>query len=174
MEISMMLTVGAKVVYPSRGPCLIGEVVKKVVGGQTMRFYPLAPLDDSKGELFVPVENLADLHLRALLDRSEIPQLLRRLEKMSGTTKKPDSVKNWRQRNTDNAKLLSSGSAFDLAAVIESLTSLSEAKSLSPYEREIMARARRLLVCEISEVTGESKSMVEEQITEALHFGRTV
>jgi CarD family transcriptional regulator len=170
----MMLTVGAKVVYPSRGPCLIGEVVKKVVGGQTMKFYPLALLDDSKGELFVPVENLADLHLRALLDRADIPQLLRRLESIPTTTKKPDTVKNWRQRNTDNAKLLSSGSAFDLAAVIESLTSLSHAKSLSPHEREMMARARRLLVCEISEVTGESKSVVEEQITEALQLGRTV
>lgn len=170
----MMLTVGAKIVYPSRGPCLIGPVVKKVVGGQTMKFYPLALLDDSNGEVFVPVENVADLHLRALLDRSEIPQLLHRLEKISGTTKNPDVAKNWRQRNTDNAKLLSSGSAFDLAAIVESLTSLSEAKSLSPYERDIMARARRLLVCEISEVTGESKTAVEEQITRALHLGRTV
>lgn len=170
----MMLTVGAKVVYPSRGPCLIGAVVKKVVGGQTIKFYPLALLDDSKGELFVPVENLADLHLRALLDRSEIPQLLHRLEKISGTTKNLDTAKNWRQRNTDNAKLLSSGSAFDLAAIVQSLTSLGESKSLSPYEREIMARARRLLVCEISEVTGESRSAVEEQISEALHLGRTV
>jgi CarD family transcriptional regulator len=170
----MLFTVGVKVVYPSRGPCLIGEVVKKVVGGQTMKFYPLALLDDSKGELFVPVENIADSHLRALLDRSEIPQLLRRLEKIPITTKKPGPVKNWRQRNTDNAKLLNSGSAFDLAAVIESLTSLNEAKSLSPYEREMMARARKLLVCEISEVTGESKSVVEEQITDALHLDKTV
>ena len=36
-----------------------------------------------------------------------------------------------------------------------------------------MARARTLLVCEISEVTGESKSVVEEQITDALHLGKT-
>src|ERR687896_2187440 len=163
----MMLTVGTKIVYPCRGPCLIGAVVNKSVGGQTRKFYPLALLDDSNGELFVPVENLANLDLRALLDRSEIPQLLRRLKKISGTTKDLDAAKNWRQRNTDNAKLLSSGSAFDLAAIIESLTSLSEAKSLSPYEREMMARARRLLVCEISEVTGESKCVVEEQISEA-------
>ncbi len=168
----MMLTVGTKIVYPSRGPCLIGAVVKKVVGGQTMKFYPLALLDDSKGELFVPVENLANLHLRALLDRSEIPQLLRRLKKISGTTKEPDVAKNWRQRNTDNTKLLSSGSAFDLAVIIESLTSLAGTKSLSPFEREILARARRLLVCEISEVTGESKSAVEEQVSEALRVGR--
>ena len=168
----MMLTVGAKVVYPSRGPCLIGEVVKKVVGGQTMKFYPLALLDDSKGELFVPVENLADLHLRALLDKGEIPQLLRRLKKISGTRKETDVAKNWRQRNTDNAKLLSSGSAFDLAVIIESLTSLAGTKSLSPFERETLARARTLLVCEISEVTGESKRAVEEQVSEALRAGR--
>jgi CarD family transcriptional regulator len=173
MEISMMLTVGAKVVYPSLGPCLIGAVVKKVVGGQTMKFYPLALLDDSKGELFVPVEN-PNLHLRALLDSSEIPQLLRRLKKISGRTKDLDAAKNWRQRNMDTAKLFSSGSAFDLASIVESLTNLGEAKSLSPYERDTLARARRLLVCEISEVTGKSKSVVEEQVTEALHVGRAV
>jgi RNA polymerase-interacting CarD/CdnL/TRCF family regulator len=169
----MMLTVGAKVVYPCRGPCLIGAVVQKVVGGQTKKFYPLALLDDSNGELFVPVENLANLHLRALLDRSEIPQLLRRLKKISRSTKDLEA-KNWRQRNIDTAKLLSSGSAFDLASIVESLTNLGEAKSLSPYERDTLARARRLLVCEISEVTGKSKSVVEEQVTEALHVGRAV
>jgi RNA polymerase-interacting CarD/CdnL/TRCF family regulator len=165
-----MLTVGSKVVYPGRGPCLIGAVVNKSVGGQTRKFYPLALLDDSNGELFVPVENQANLHLRALLDRSEIPQLLRRLKKISGTTKDLDA-KNWRQRNTDNAKSLSSGSALDLATIIQSLTSLAGAKSLSPFERETLARARRLLVCEISEVTGESKSVVEEQISQALRAG---
>jgi RNA polymerase-interacting CarD/CdnL/TRCF family regulator len=169
-----MLTVGAKVVYPCRGPCLIGAVVQKVVSGQTKKFYPLALLDDSNGELFVPVENLANLHLRALLDRSEIPQLLRRLKKIAGRTKDLDAAKNWRQRNTDTAKLFSSGSAFDLASIVESLTNLGEAKSLSPYERDTLARARRLLVCEISEVTGKSRTAVEDQVSEALHVGRAV
>lgn len=168
----MMLTVGAKVVYPCRGPCLIGAVVKKVVGGQTRNFYPLALLDESSGELFVPVENLANLRLRALLDRSEIPQLLRRLKKMSRKPDDLDAAKNWRQRSSDNAKLFSSGSAFDLAAIVESLSNLAEAKSLSPYEREVLVRARRLLVCEISEVTGDSKGAVEEQVDHALGIGR--
>jgi RNA polymerase-interacting CarD/CdnL/TRCF family regulator len=170
----MRLTVGAKVVYPCRGPCRIGAIVKKEVGGQTRKFYPLAPLDDSSGELFVPVENFANLHLRALLDRSEIPQLLRRLKKASAKPKDLDAAKNWRQRNTDTAKLFSSGSAFDLAAIVESLTNLGEAKSLSPYERDTLTRARRLLVCEISEVTGESRTSVEDQVTRALHLGRAV
>ena len=170
----MTLTVGDKIVYPCRGPCVIGPIVEKLVGGQTRKFYPLAPLDNTNGKLFVPVENLADLHLRALLDKSEVPALLRRLKQMTRTKKDPKAAKNWRQRNTDNAKLFSSGSAFDLAEIVESLTNLGQAKSLSPHERDSLARARRLLVCEIAEVTGESKTAVEEQVTDALHVGRAV
>lgn len=168
----MTLTVGAKIVYPCRGPCVIGPIVEKLVGGQSRKFYPLALLDNTNGELFVPVENLADLHLRALLDKSEVPALLRRLKQMTRTKEDPKAAKNWRQRNTDNAKLFSSGSAFDLAEIVESLTNLGQAKSLSPHERDSLARARRLLVCEIAEVTGESKTAVEEQVTDALHVGR--
>lgn len=170
----MMLTVGAKLVYPCRGPCVIGPIVEKLVGGQTRNFYPLELLDNTGGELFVPVENLADLHLRALLEKSEIPALLRRLKQITRTKKDPKAAKNWRQRNTDNAKLFSSGSAFDLAEIVKSLTNLGQAKSLSPHERDSLARARRLLVCEIAEVTGESKTAAEEQVTNALHVGRAV
>ena len=60
-----MLTVGNKVVYPCRGPCLIGPVVKKMVGGRSLSFYRLALLDDSSGEVFVPVDKIGDLHIRA-------------------------------------------------------------------------------------------------------------
>jgi hypothetical protein len=45
---------------------------------------------------------------------------------------------------------------------------LGEAKALSQGERGTLERARRLLVCEISEVTGETKEEVEEQVDRAL------
>ena len=167
-----MMSVGNKVVYPCRGPCLIRAVVDKVVAGRSRSFYRLVFLDDSNGELFVPVENLATLHIRSLLDRSEIPNLLGRLKDPAGTGKGIKAAKNWRQRNIDNSKLFSSGSAFDLADIVESLTGLGDVKSLSPHDRETLARARRLLVCEISEVTGEQKSVVEDQVTKALHSGK--
>ena len=96
MEIRMTLTVGDKVVYPGRGPCLIGGVVQKVVCGTSTSFYRLALLDDSRAELFVPVANLRDLHMRALLDRSEIPKLLGQLKTRAEVTKDPGTAKNWR------------------------------------------------------------------------------
>ena len=113
------MTVGGKVVYPGRGPCLIGGVVQKVVCGRSASFYRLALLDDSKAELFVPVDNSRDLPVRALLDRSEIPKLLGHLKPRAGVTKAPGTAKNWRQRELDNLKLFSSGSIFELANMVE-------------------------------------------------------
>ena len=164
----MTLTSGSKVVYPSRGPCLIGPVVDKTIGGKATKFYRLALLDDSSGEVFVPVDNLHDLKVRALVNRSDIPKLLGRLKTQSALSKDMAVAKNWRQRNTDNLRLFSSGSAFDLADVVEALTELSEAKALSAHERETLSRARRLLACEISEVIGESKAAAQARMDEAL------
>ena len=72
------------------------------------------------------------------------------------------------RRAIENSKLLASGSAFDLAEVIESLTELNETKALSPRDREMLDRARRFLICEISEVTGETRSAAAEHIDKAL------
>jgi RNA polymerase-interacting CarD/CdnL/TRCF family regulator len=168
MEIQMMLTVGEKVVYPGRGPCFIGAVVQKVVCGKKANFYRLAVLDDSKAEVFVPVETVRDLRVRALVDRSEIPKILGRLKTGTRMAKDFGTAKNWRQRNQENLKLFSSGSVFDLADVVESLTDLSRTKTLSPHQRETLDRARKLLVCEISEVMDESRSASEARIDSVL------
>lgn len=158
----MNLTVGNKVIYPHQGPCLIDEVVDKVVGGRPMSFYHLALLDDSGGRLFVPTDKAPDLGIRRLLERSEIPKLLGHLKKAGAR------ATNWKQRAIENSKLLKSGSAFDLAEIVESLTELNDTKALSARERQTLDRARRLLICEISEVIGATKSAAEEMLDEAL------
>jgi RNA polymerase-interacting CarD/CdnL/TRCF family regulator len=168
MEIRMTLTVGDKVIYPGRGPCLVGAVVQKVVCGRTASYYRLALLDESSAELFVPVDKSRDLHMRALLTRSEIPQLLGHLKTRVAATREPRTAKNWRQRELDNLKLFNSGSIFELARMVESLTQLSSTKTLAAHERESLYRARKLLICEISEVMGESKPAAEARIDSAL------
>jgi CarD family transcriptional regulator len=158
-----MLKLGNKVVYPYQGPCLIGEVVNKVISGRPTSFYHLALLDGSGGELFIPVDKISGLGIRQLLARSEIPKLL-------GLLRKPAAASaNWKQRAIDNFKLLTSGSAFDLAEVVESLTELNEIRVLTPRDRQTLDRARRILICEISEVMGETKGAAEEQIDQALN-----
>ena len=42
----MKLTVGEKVYYPGRGPCLVGAIVQKVVCGMSASFYQLTLLNN--------------------------------------------------------------------------------------------------------------------------------
>jgi len=168
----MKFTIGEKVFYPGRGPCLISAIVEKVVCGVSSSFYRLALLDDSGAEVFVPIDGLRGLNLRALLRRSDIPKVLGHLRPRQGIVKEPVAAKNWRQRELDNAKLFNSGSIFDLAGVVESLTQLSSTKTLAPYDRDTLYRAKRLLICEIAEVMEESKSAAAARIESVLESTR--
>jgi CarD family transcriptional regulator len=164
----MTFMIGDKVVYPSQGPCLIDAVITKTIAGDPSSFYRLSLLDDSQNSVLVPVEKIRTLHVRYLLAKSEIPKLLGHLENS------PLAAKNWKQRGIDNARLLASGSAFDLAEIVESLTELREAKALLPRDRQTLDKARKFLICEISEVMEESRDTAEGQIDKALESKRTL
>ena len=170
----MTLSIGEKIILSSHGPCVIDAVVDKLVGGTSTTFYRLAPLEDSGGELFIPVDKITKLGIRQLLRRSEIPKLLTRLNREAKSIVVPSTARNWKQRAIDHSKLLASGSAFDLAEIVESLTELNEARALAPHDRQTLERAKKLLVCEIAEVLGETKSAVEERIDKALQVRRAV
>jgi CarD family transcriptional regulator, regulator of rRNA transcription len=166
-ENRVILTIGNKVIYPYQGPCLIGPVIKKVIDGRPISFYRLALLDDSGGELFVPVDKVQSIGIRPLLNRSDIPKLLDLLKEPSGADK------DWKQRADENLKLLTSGSTFDLAEVVKSLTKLGRKRELSFRESQTLEKARKLLIGEISEVMGDTKSAAEEQIDEALRAAKS-
>ncbi len=158
----MRLTVGKKINYPCQGPCRVGSVVKRVIDGSPIAFYQLVVLNDAGGRLFIPIDRVRAVGIRPLLKKSEIPKLLDRLQQPT------QSADDCRQRARHNAKMLTSGSAFNLAEVVESLTELSETKPLSFGEHRTLERAKRLLVCEISEVMRESEEEAEERVDEAL------
>jgi Transcriptional regulators, similar to M. xanthus CarD len=137
-------------------------VVQRIIDGEPLMFYQLIVLDDGGGDLFVPVDKVAAVGIRLLLEKSEIPKLLDHLMK-------PCKIADgWKQRTLNNLKLFASGSAFDLAEIVESLTGLNETKALSFGEQKTLERARRLLICEIAEVMGESRETVTEQLEDAL------
>ena len=157
-----ILSAGDKAIYPGQGPCRIGRVTKRVIDGRVIMFYHLTVLDDNGGDLFVPVEKAKAIGIRLLLKESEIPGLLAHLRKGA------KAADNWKQRATDNKKLFTSGSPFDLAEIVASLTELSKTRSLTLGESGTLGRARRLLICEISEVMGATKTAAAEQVDLAL------
>lgn len=161
----MTLKVGSKVVYPFQGPCVISSIIEKVVADQPVRFYYLTLLDNG-GQLLVPVEKAQAIGLRPLLNKSEIPQLL------GGLMQTTDVTKDWKLRAKENSKLLASGLAFDVAAVVESLTTLNDRKPLSALESQTLERARKLLIGEIAAVMEEPRSAAEERIDQILKARR--
>jgi CarD family transcriptional regulator len=163
----VIFSIGNKVVYPSQGPCVIEAVFVRAIDGRPKSFYHLIVLGDNGGDLFVPVEKAQVIGIRPLLERSEIPKLLDQLKQRANV------VEGWRQRASDNSKLFTSGSAFDLAMIVGSLTQLSETKELSIRENWILDRARKLLVSEIAEVMGETISAAGERINLALKARNT-
>jgi CarD family transcriptional regulator len=158
----MMFKVGDKVFYPSQGPCRIGAVLKKTVLGEAVRFYPISSLDNIAHAVLIPIEKLAALPVRHLLAKSDIPRLLGHLNHSRSASK------NWKQRALDNAKLFASGSPFDLAEIVESLTELGKTRELLPRDRQTLERARQFLICEISEVLEESRDTAKGQVDRAL------
>ena len=157
-----MLIIGRKAIYPSQGPCRIDRVVKRVVDGRPVSFYHLTLLDDRGGDLFVPVDKVKAVGVRLLLKKSEIPKLFAVLEK---TTRRTKDVK---ERVLENLRTVTSGSALDLAEVVKALTELRHSRALTPGESRTLERSRRLLVWEIAEAMGETKTAAEEQIDRAL------
>ena len=157
----MNLHVGQKVYYMGRGPCSVDGLIRKSVCGASAMFYSLTLLDDGGTEFLVPVGNSSDLPLRPLLAREEVPRLLSRLQARVET---PQGLAPWNQRQSVRSKLFSSGSAFDLADVIESLTRSSGIRKLAMDERETLQRARNLLICEIAEIMNETKDAAEARL----------
>jgi RNA polymerase-interacting CarD/CdnL/TRCF family regulator len=159
---ALTLAAGDKAIYPGVGPCLIGRVEKRIVDARVVMFYHLVVLDGSRCELFIPVEKAGHIGVRLMISKSEVPKLLAHLQETNIT------ADNWKQRASDNSKLFTSGSPFDLAKIVASLTELSDSRSLTVGDSRTLLRARALLICEISEVMGETKTAAEEQVDQAL------
>lgn len=157
----MLLTFGNKIIYPSLGPCLVIGIVKRIIDGTPLQFYQLRILSGG-GEIFVPVDGFRLVGVRPLLEKSEIPRLLEQL-------KQPMKVDlDNRQRHLNILLAFDSGSAFNLAEVVEMLTELAETKTLSISERNWLNRAKCQLVCEIAEVMDLTKETAEAQVDFAL------
>lgn len=165
----MLEKIDNKVVYPKYGPCSVGAIVTKEYGGQQIRFYPLTVLDDSGDVLFVPVDKMDSLGIRPLIDASGAATLLQRLSLDLESGRLSAADLDWKRRAADNAVLLASGTARDLATLVGSLARLNDKKTLSLRDRQVFDKARKHLICEIAEALGEPRMSAQLHLDAALN-----
>src|SRR6476619_6159136 len=81
---------------------------------------------------------------------------------------KIDNHQNWKGRFKDNSDKMRSGSIYDVADVLKSLTFLAKSKSLSFREKRMLDRAKFLIISEVSEVMREPAAAIEGRVDRAL------
>src|SRR2546422_4343775 len=154
--------VGDKVIYPNHGLGIVERIEDQTILGTTCGFYHLRIVANDTTVL-VPVSNVDGVGLRRAINDGEVDRLFGLLG-----DGKIDNHQNWKGRFKDNSDKMRTGSIYDVADVLKSLTLLSRSKSLSFREKRMLDRARFLIVSEISEVMRETAESIESRVEKAL------
>jgi CarD family transcriptional regulator len=155
-------TIGDKVIYPNHGLGVVEKVEEKTILGTTCGFFHLRILSNDTTVL-VPVANVDNVGLRRAITDEEVERLFA----LMGDGK-IDNHQNWKGRFKDNSDKMRSGSIYDMAEVLKSLTFLAKSKSLSFREKRMLDRAKSLIVSEISEVMRLTPADIESRVDQAL------
>jgi len=154
--------VGDKVIYPNHGLGIVERIEDKTILGTTCGFYHLRIVANDTTVL-VPVSNVDGVGLRRAISDEEVERLFGLLG-----DGKIDNHQNWKGRFKDNSDKMRSGSIYEVADVLKSLTFLAKSKSLSFREKRMLDRAKFLIISEVSEVMRETAASIEGRVDVAL------
>jgi len=154
--------VGDKVIYPNHGLGIVERIKEKTILGTTCGFYHLRIVANDTTVL-VPLTNVDGVGLRRAISDDEVERLFTLLG-----DGKIDNHQNWKGRFKDNSYKMRSGSIYEVADVLKSLTFLAKSKSLSFREKRMLDRAKFLIISEVSEVMRETAPAIEARVDRAL------
>jgi CarD family transcriptional regulator len=154
--------VGDKVIYPNHGLGIIERIEEKTILGTTCGFYHLR-IVANETVVLVPLSNVDGVGLRRAISDVEVERLFGLLG-----DGKIDNHQNWKGRFKDNSDKMRSGSIYEVADVLKSLTFLAKSKSLSFREKRMLDRAKFLIISEVSEVMREPAASIEDRVERAL------
>ena len=158
----MTFEVGDKVIYPNHGLGIVERIEEKTILGTTCGFYHLR-IVANETIVLVPLANVDGVGLRRAISDEEVERLFGLLG-----DGKIDNHQNWKGRFKDNSDKMRSGSIYDVADVLKSLTFLAKSKSLSFREKRMLDRAKFLIISEVSEVMRETAAEIESRVDAAL------
>ncbi|HZS25555.1 MAG TPA: CarD family transcriptional regulator [Gaiellaceae bacterium] len=165
----MRLAVGDIVVYGSHGAGPVAARESRVVLGELQEVIVLALADGLRVDL--PLERAHEI-LRPLANESDLARVQEALRQDRAV-----SDETWRNRQRESLAKLNDGDPIGLAHIIRdsarreaSLSPKGAKLQLSPWERELAAKARRLLSTEIALVLDvepeEANRWIDRQLDE--------
>lgn len=154
--------VGDRIIYPNQGLGVIEDIQEEKLYGEIFNIYHVRILANNTLVL-VPAPNTEEMGIRKPISEDSIEEIFRFLKKG-----RVDLTADWKGRYKEHVSLMRSGTIFDMASVLKTLTYLSLIKPLSFREKKMLEKAKELLVAEISEVSSLPLSKIEQKISHTL------
>jgi CarD family transcriptional regulator len=151
--------VGDKAVYPARGVAEVISIDEKEIAGNKQKFYVLRLLDTDH-KIMVPVKKAQDVGLRPPISETDIREIFAILKEKTIAF----DNQTWNRRYRGFMDKIKTGSVFDVAEVMRDLYRLKAEKSLSFGERQMLEKARNLIVKEIAVARRKSEAKVLVEI----------
>jgi CarD family transcriptional regulator len=158
----MPFDVGDKVVYPHHGAATI-EKREKVEAFGKKQDYLILRLAYGDLTLKVPADNADEIGLRDVINDEEVEEVFAVLRK-----KEARMPTNWSRRFKNHVEKLKSGDIYQVAEVVRNLTIREKDKGLSAGEKRMLARARQILVSELTFALAVDEETAEDRLDEVL------
>jgi CarD family transcriptional regulator len=141
-SLSEVFAEGDLVVYPNHGAGYVAGVEEKTVLGESRRYY-IVYIADGELTLNIPADGETDL--RPCANEEGVADALAILHE--GPEEMPD---HWNHRLKHNQEKIRSGGISHVAEVVRDLSAYGGEHGLSTGERNLLAKARRILISEVA------------------------
>jgi CarD family transcriptional regulator len=152
----MSFAVGDKVVYPHHGAAIIEGKEKRVFDGHKTDYFVLR-ITYGDLKVSIPVEKAEEIGLRDVINDEEVEEVFAVLRK-----KEARMPTNWSRRFKNHVDI------YQVAEVVRNLSLREADKGLSAGEKRMLARARQILVSELTFALNVDEETAEERLDDVL------
>jgi CarD family transcriptional regulator len=151
---------GDLVVYPNHGAGYVAGVEEKTILGESRRYYIVYIAD---GDLTLNIPADGDTDLRPCADEAGVAAALEILREA------PEEMpEHWNHRLKHNQEKIRSGEISRVAEVVRDLSDYGDEHGLSTGERNLLAKARRILISEVALCKNLTPEVAEALVDGAL------
>lgn len=150
-----MFQIGDSIVYPLHGAGVIEAIEKKEVLGE-FRQYFVIKLSINNLQIMIPIENIAKLGLRPVIDYEKVEIILEKY--LNGAPDQSIPIKERLRINTDKIK---TGRITDCIEVVRDLRRIEEEKSLNSSEKQLLNKAAAILMSELVLIEGITEKQIK-------------
>lgn len=158
----MIFKVGQKIVYPAQGIGIVEQIEARQINGEQQEFY-LLRLHTNNSLVMVPTCNADEIGLRRPITRNKCDELL---EILAADFHAPP--KDWKDRFKEFTEAMRSGDLFIVAEMLKTLTYLNQLKPLSFREKQMLERARHLIISELAMVCRKAEEVIAPKVDAAV------